>query len=107
MPNGPLAANIAEKFIDHGLVDQAALGAALNACFEFGDFLSTNCVHYATEFLDLLTQPCKFFLAYAVMLRISRLYISFFQLLEPSAISAKFTRPAVNQAHIKTFGLRS
>src|SRR5690606_35706982 len=86
---------------------KSELFRCLNFIFQCGDPFRADYVNHAAEFLNLLTQPRKFFLADAVMLRVARFDIGFFELLEPRTISTKFARPAVNQAHIKTLRLRS
>ena len=104
-------ANAGRNFFDIARDRPAALSPSysvvLTFIFQCGDPFRADCVNHATEFFDLLTQPCKFFLADPVMLRVARLYIGFLELFKPCTICPQFAGPAVNQAHIKTLGLRS
>ena len=75
---------------------KSELFRCLNFIFQCGDPFRADCVNHAAELLYLLTQPHKFFLADAVMLRVARLNVGFFELLEPRSIWPKLAWPSVN-----------
>ena len=73
--------------------------------FECGDAFGTNGVDRATQFLNAAAEPLQFILGDAVVLRIAGLHIGLFQFLKAPPILASFTRPSVDQPHIKPLSL--
>ncbi len=62
-------------------------------------------MHSTPQFLDAAAEPEQLLFGDAVVLRVSRLHIGLFELLEPCAIDARVARLGINQTHIDTFGL--
>ena len=77
----------------------------MNRALEFGQLPRAHFVNHPAKFLNLFAEPFKLFLGDAIVLRIARFDVGFFELLEARAVLPRVARPDIGKPRIDPLSL--